>query len=371
MTRRIDPLRRCLRVSELPETDQALWRQVTSPVSLLDENRSSASAWRPATTHKNRRGYGRWINFLLHSGIPLDGSPADRVTNALVTRYVDMLRAQGLAPYTQFTRIAELLSVMLAFAPERDWSWLKRKLNYLARLAEESHETKAPSVLAPEIATKALRVLGTLAKLERRLKIHEAVTYRDWLMVSFLVLLPLRRGNFTALSIGKDLRKAGDTWEVRIPGRSTKTHLPIRAPLPTSLCSYLDFYLQSVRPLLLRGRQSDRLWLNWTGGERSDHSVYLRLTHFTSKQLGEPINPHAFRRIGATTISILKPKEIDTARALLGHSSRKTTLQYYVEADSVMAGRRHAAIIHRLRRSLPGVSSRRKPVAAARKPVQT
>jgi hypothetical protein len=140
MTRRVDPLRRCLGVSELPETDQTLWRQVTGPVSLLDENRSSASAWRPATTHKNRRGYGRWINFLLHSGIPLNGSPADRLTNALVTRYVDMLRTQGLAPYTQFTQIAELLSVMLAFAPERDWSWLKRKLNYLNRLAEEAHD---------------------------------------------------------------------------------------------------------------------------------------------------------------------------------------------------------------------------------------
>src|SRR5260221_6566392 len=131
---------------------------------------------------------------------------------------------------------------MLAYAPERDWSWLKRKLNYLARLAEEAHETQAPPVLAPEIAAKALRLLGSLAKLERRLKIHEAVAFRDWLMVLFLVLIPLRLGNFTALSIGKDLCKVGGTWEVRIPGRNTKTRRQIRAPVPNALCSHLSFY---------------------------------------------------------------------------------------------------------------------------------
>ena len=235
MTRRIDPLRRCLPVSEWPALDQALWRHITGPVSLLDENRSSASAWRPATAHKNRRGYGRWLNFLPHAGISLDALPADR-DQPIGDAIRGNAAGSGTRSLYAIHSDCRVVERDARFAPERDWSWLKRKLNYLARLAEEAHETKAPPVLAPEIAANALRVLCSLAKLERRLKIHEAVTYRDWLMVSFLVLLPLRLGNFTALSIGKDLRKAGDTWEVRIPGRSTKTHRPIRAPLPTSLC---------------------------------------------------------------------------------------------------------------------------------------
>jgi integrase/recombinase XerD len=370
MSTRTDPSRRCLPVSEWPDADQGLWHRVTGPVDLLDENRSNGSAWSSPTTHKNRRGYGRWLCFLRHTGTGLDGLPMDRVTNELITSYVKLLRAQGAKPYTQSGRIAELLSVMLAFAPDRDWSWLKRKVNYLVRLAEEAHETSAPPLLAPEIAAKAAAALSRLANHER-LRLHEAVAYRNWLMVLLLVVVPLRLKNFTALSIGKDLRKTGDSWEVCVAGRNTKTRRPIRAPVPISVGVNIEFYWGLVRPLLLRGHQSDRLWLNWTGGEMSEHSVYLMLTQFTGKQLGHRINPHAFRHVGATSISIMKPEEIDSARALLGHSSSKTTLQHYVAADSIIASRRHAAIIRQLRRSLPGRSSGRKPTAISRKPEDT
>ena len=360
MPHRIDPSRRCLPVSEWPDIDQTLWRQATSPISLLDESRSSASAWSPATTHKHRRGYGRWLNFLFHEGDELSTHPIGRVKNASVNRYLVTLRAQGVAPYTQFSRMAELLSVMLAIVPNRDWSWLKRKVNFLSRLAEESHQTKVPPFLAPQIATRAREALDGLMQSKRKLRIHEGVAYRNWLMVLFLVLIPLRLKNFTVLSIGKELHKSNETWEVRISGRDTKTGRSIRAPIPSSLSTHLEFYRDSVRPLLLRGRQADRLWVTWVGRDMSEHAVYMVVTQFTAAQFGHRINPHAFRHIAATSISLLKPEEIDTARALLGHSSCKTTLHHYVAANSVIAGRRHALIINRLRKRLPGPSSRGK-----------
>jgi site-specific recombinase XerD len=298
-------------------------------------------------------------------------SERDRVTNASVNLYLNMLRAQGLSPYTVAGRIAELLSVMLAFAPEQDLSWLKCKVNYLVRLAEASHEIKVPPVLAPEIAAKAREALNWLTQQQRGLKVREAVLCRNWLMVLLLTVVPLRLRNFTALSMGGDLRKQAGAWEVYISGRDTKTRRPIRVSVPDLVGRHIEYYVSSVRPLLSRGRQSDRLWLNWKGREMSEHAVYLRLTQFTAKHFGHRINPHSFRHMGATSISILKPEEIDTARALLGHSSRKTTLHHYVAADSVIASHCHAAIIRQLRKRLPGRSSCRTPTRISRKLQET
>ena len=352
MSRSDDQMRRCLPVSDWPDSDQMLWHELLRPVSLLDENRSNASRWRSATVHKNRRGYGRWLNYLGYAGADLNTCPEDRVTIGSVNRYIETLRSQECAPYTQYTRIAELLSVMLAISPVRDWSWLKRKVNLLHQLAQESHDLELPPILAPEIAAKARQALDDLIRSQGKLKFHGAVAYRNWLMVSFLILLPLRLKNFAALSLGKEVRLKESGSEIRIPGRDTKTGRAIRAPIPSSLSSHLQHYKDQVRPLLLRAGNTDRMWINWTGGEMSEHAVYMRLTEFTKANFGHRINPHTFRHITATSISLLNPEEIDTARALLGHSSCKTTQQHYIAADSIKASKRHAAIISRLRKRL-------------------
>jgi integrase len=95
----------------------------------------------------------------------------------------------------------------------------------------------------------------------------------------------------------------------------------------------------------------------------SEHAVYLRLTTFTTRVFGMPLNPHLFRRIDGTTISVLAPEQIDTARALLGHSSVKTTQESYIAANGIVASRRHAKIIATLRRRLPGGRKRRRTVS--------
>ena len=63
MTR--DVSRRCLHVHEWPEIDQELWRDVTAQGSVLDENHSRSSLWRAPTRKRVRKGYGRWLSFLI------------------------------------------------------------------------------------------------------------------------------------------------------------------------------------------------------------------------------------------------------------------------------------------------------------------
>src|SRR4051794_16514943 len=94
-----DPARRCRPVEEWPEADRRAWRAALASVHPLSERRSSAADWVSATRHKNRRGYGRWLTFLL--GIRADFSRplADRVTPYRIHMYVQELKAQGVAAY--------------------------------------------------------------------------------------------------------------------------------------------------------------------------------------------------------------------------------------------------------------------------------
>lgn len=359
MSRRIDPARRCLPVAQWPGADRRAWAKATGPVDLLDENRSRAADWRPATVHKNRRGYGRWLTFLIRSGADLGQDLADRVTPDQVQAYLKELGSQHLKPYTVRNRIGELLGVMLALAPDQDWAWLKRKLARLDSFAQAAHETKPPPLLATEIRHRCLRELARYESQGEPLPIHLAVIYRNWLMVLTVTLLPLRLRNLATLSVSRHLRSRGDCGEIRIDGTETKTGRPFWGPVPRELHGHLEHYLRVVRPRLLRTKTSDRLWVSWTGDEMSEHALYLRLTNFTKRMFGLPLNPHLFRRIGATTISVLAPEQIDTARALLGHSSVKTTQESYIAANGIAASRRHAKIIASLRRRLPGGRKRR------------
>ena len=62
------PARRCLALAKWPEPDRSLFEAATAerPRLLLAAGRGVR--WRPATIHKNRRGYGRWLTFLRTSG---------------------------------------------------------------------------------------------------------------------------------------------------------------------------------------------------------------------------------------------------------------------------------------------------------------
>src|SRR4029077_13411013 len=128
----------------------------------------------------------------------------------------------------------------------------------------------------------------------------------------------------------------------------------ITMPIPSVLHPHIRFYLDQVRPTLLNGRTCDRLWVTIRHTPMTDHSVYIAMTNFTKKVFGTAINPHRYRHMGATTIIVGAPEKIDAARAFLSHSSRKTTEDHYIMGQSLAASRSHAALIARLRRTLPG-----------------
>jgi site-specific recombinase XerD len=346
---------RCLHLRDWPELDQKLWQEALAARDYEDENRSPAAKWRPTTIQTNREGYGRWIDYLERSGKRLDEPPDDRVTRERVKGYLTELEQQGVSIRSRCNRISELLSVLLAIAPDGDWAWLKHRFKALDAQAQEARQRPAPPLLAGDIlarAFKELRAMEGAEDCDRNL--YWAIGYRNWLMLATLTLVPLRRRNFATLSLDQHMRVAGREWLVEIPAAEAKGGKPITKPIPPALHCHIRFYLEQVRPILLKGNRSDRLWITNRHGPMTPHSFFIMITNFTREVFGAPIGPHKFRHIGATSILLATPGETEVARAFLGHGDYATTHDHYVIGESIAASRQRSAVVAKLRRSLPG-----------------
>ncbi len=358
-----DPRRRCLKVEEWPATDRVAWQNALQPGDILEDDRGLAAHWAPDTVHKNRRGYGRWINWLAVTG-RLDSAvqPAARVTREAVKGYLEELRV-SVSPYTVRNRVAELLAVIRAIAPSQDWSWLKLLLTRLDAEVRIGRE-KAPRIRSSaELSAWGLRAMKNADSQPSLSAINKAIRYRDGLMIALLSTCPtLRRGNFASITIGRHLRSRSEGYDLIFEAHETKTRRPLEIPVAAELTEPLDSYLTHHRPVLLRGSSSDRLWIARNGRPMSAMSVYHRIVKVTTRAFGTPLNPHLFRDCAATTIAVEDPAHVRIAAPVLGHSSFATTEKYYIQANSLEASRRLRETLLALRRylNLPSARSRRR-----------
>ena len=81
------------------------------------------------------------------------------MTRERIAAYLDELRRQEVAPYTLRNRIRELLAVMLALAPDRNWSWLKACVVHLDRRAEDAADRSLPPLLASDVIDRGMKEL--------------------------------------------------------------------------------------------------------------------------------------------------------------------------------------------------------------------
>jgi len=268
------------------------------------------------------------------------------VTHERIGSYLAELRTQEVAPYTLRNRILELYAVMIALAPDRDWSWLRACVVNLNRRARAVADRSLPPVLAADIVIRASK------ELRRRMRPpssrRDALAFRNWLMVMILAVLPLRLRNFAALSHRHLTCRLG-IWWVDIEGSETKTGRPHAAQIPSDVGVFLNYYLSGIRPHLNRGGPLDELWLSRSGTPLAEHTIHLIVAKLTLRAFGTPLNPHLFRRIFATSVSISDPEAIEGARAALGHATSRTTQHHYNRATAFTASRTHAKILQGLR----------------------
>jgi integrase len=354
--------RRCLALRDWPTPDRRAWQAMLRPGDILEGDAGIAVGWSQATRHKYRRGYGRWLDFLQQAGRFREVTdPADRVTTDAVRAYVAHLKA-SCAPYTVYTRLAELHAVVRAMAPQRDWTWLQRAVSRLQRRAAEAAGPKQVRS-SGEIYRWALARLQTI---ENEVPPDgtfapslQALRYRDALIIALLAARPIRIRNLAMIEIDRHLLRTSDGYLLRFAAAETKTRRPLEFPLPADLTGRLDRYLAQYRPILLGAGDTQRLWLNRYGAALNELGLYRLIVKVTARDFGQRLNPHRFRACAATTLAIEDPGHVRITAAILGHAGLRSSEIHYNQARQIEAGRRHQAAVLALRRELCGRPERR------------
>jgi integrase len=235
----------------------------------------------------------------------------------------------------------------------------KLNLNWLKTIKARLYVTApAQGARGPVITSVQLLELGQQLMDEstpasnRRMRLADAVQFRDGLIIALLAFVPLRRKNLAALEIDRHLVQEGDEWFVIVPAEETKTNrAAIEFPIPEVLRPYLTTYLGVVRPRMLKRTNCKALWVSPKGGALSYSAIWPIFTRHAKKRLGIHISPHDARDAAATTWAIAAPDQINVSRDLLAHTDLRTTTKHYNRARGVEASRTLAQFIGRMRRA--------------------
>ena len=352
------PERACAPVELWPEGDQAIWMAAITPTSILDDAGGELSNLAPISQTKTAKGWGRFITYLrLHDADCLQEPPGARTTIRRVKAYVRHLQELGNSSATILCRLQELGDALKILAPDDSFAFINRiasqiRANY--RPAREKHDR----VMADEVASLAYKHMEEAVAFDSAT--DAAVKYRDGLILLLLVHLPLRRKNFTELTIGESLVHRQGQWFISLTPAQTKTHAHFEAALHPGLVSWLETYLAQHRSVLLardgrwKNDPGERLWISKHGSALTQMALYDRVTHLTREAFGISISPHRFRDMAASTIASHAPEHIHAAAPLLGHTTLRTTEKYYRQARAQEGQKRYAKTILEIRETSLG-----------------
>jgi integrase len=352
------PERRCLPVELWPEEDRAIWLAASTPTSILEEVGGELTHLAPISQTKTAKGWGRFLTYLkYHDPDCLAEPAAARLTLKRVKAYVRHLIDIGNSSATILCRLQELQDAAYILIPGTTSGFIPK----IASQIRANHQPARPKhnrVMADEVASLAYQMMS--AANDKGSAAVAASQDRDGLILLLLVHLPLRRKNFTELTLGESLVHRQGQWFVTLTPAQTKTHAHYEAALHPDLVPWLEAYLEHHRPILLeqQGRwhteAGERLWISKHGSPLTQIALYDRVTKQTKAAFGEAISPHRFRDMTASTIASHAPEHIHAAAPLLGHTSLRTTEKYYRQARAQEGQMRYTNTIKEIRERADG-----------------
>lgn len=328
-------------VREWPSEAQRRWTDALAPRDILALGRPRVS-WRAVTKDSVALAYGAWLGWRKSGDWPdaLSPSPQELVA------YIAGIR-ERLAPSSVRQRVEFLGMAVSVVDPDASREAFKTVLPKLRdhvpsrRKRQRLQRTKDLIALGIKVMDEALA--QTCDPMQRCLK------FRDGLQIALLAARPLRKRNFSQLTIGDNVRLVQNRWRIMVPGPETKTGQPIDVPFPPKLVDALALYLNVIRPQLMKG-PTDALWISRRGQRQAPDSIAHNIAKLTAKEFGQPINLHLFRDCASTSIAVEDPKNINIVASVLGHTSLATTLEHYNQARSIDASRQFVSMMTDLRR---------------------
>ena len=343
---------RCLPLCDWPEQDRTLWEQTLRPATDVLGITGHGSHWRPTTRRTLESSYGRWLAFLMDRNACLDDElPGLRVREGLLRAYIEELTSQ-VASATLAGRIRDLSIVIKCLDPTFDDARLLRVRQKLKSRAKPTSDKRMRLVSPGDLISLAIQLME---RAEQDLALRQdwrACLYRDAVVILLLVFRPLRRSNLAELKLGQSLLEENGHFRIELDGSAMKNHQPYSAALPDVLTAPFQRYLDHYRPILLRGRVCDDLWISSRGHPLTDACIYGKLTSLTSKELSVAISPHLFRDIAVTDLGEQDPELVRLAQTLLHHADARTTETHYNHAREQHAVSRYQTVVAEYRMSL-------------------
>ena len=347
------PERRCLRLSEWPDTDAKLWQASLASGNLID-GVGSRARYRSISNKKVERGYGRWLTFMARTGSLNISPPAARITQAAVIAYVEDMRELQNASYTILARLQELYEAALVMDPGGDWRWIRRVASRVRATSAPSRDKRSRLVTSADLLNLGLDLMrkADQSPTERL----GGIMFRDGAILAFASLRPLRLKNLASIELHRHLVKHGSKWWLTFEPDELKNGDPLEMPWPEILIDSLQTWLRRWRPILCRLRSrwardiGTALWVSSHGSPMTMQAIYDRIVVQTRLAFGFSVNPHLIRDIAASTLADVDPEHVRITAPLLGHRNFGTTERYYIHANMMKATRRYQQELLRLRR---------------------
>jgi integrase/recombinase XerD len=169
---------------------------------------------------------------------------------------------------------------------------------------------------------------GVLTPAEAKKIIHApdvrtVIGYRDRAVLEILYSSGIRKEEVINLTLS-DV-DCQDGYLRIMEGKGKKDRI---VPIGRIACRYLENYIKSVRPELIKDPYNNHLFLSLRGNRLSKNTVWELVKKYAGKaKIRKNVHPHTFRHTCAT--AMLKNKaDLNTIRKILGHASLTSTQVY-------------------------------------------
>ncbi|WP_316980081.1 tyrosine-type recombinase/integrase [Shumkonia mesophila] len=280
------------------------------------------------------RGWCRWLAWVRTAANGQE-MPAPETLNG----FVATCERRKNSPVTIATYVGLVYRVAAELWPEVDWRWLKRDWLALENIAEPSRDKWAKFVPIDELCELGIQLM--VEAIEEAPTPRTATKFRDGYLIAFLALRPKRVSNIAEIEVGINLAFGTDGLPNQLWWPRTKNGDESSLPYPTAILgSFHRLWWDQYRPKLMAAGSDERhLWIGRFGRPLSPDGIWRRVTHWTRKQLGRAVGPHAFRTNYATSMAIEEGRLLPFVRVMLDHRDPRSIAHYQLISESFKAGR--------------------------------